>query len=79
MLCESELIEAADVDAVLPVERLNRKPFVLQESDDPTLSGLQKRQIIEVFSRASSRREAAAMLGISTTTLWRKCKEFGLN
>ncbi|MEA4928436.1 MAG: sigma 54-interacting transcriptional regulator [Candidatus Limiplasma sp.] len=79
VLCESELIEAADVDAVLPVERLNRKPFVLQESDDPTLSGLQKRQIIEVFSRASSRREAAAMLGISTTTLWRKCKEFGLN
>ena len=79
VLCESELIEASDVDAILPVEQINKKPFVLQESDDPTLGNLQKRQIIEVLSRTSSRKEAAEMLGISKTTLWRKCKELGLN
>lgn len=79
VLCGNDMIAAADVDAVLPMERINKKPFVLQESDDPTLSGLQKRQVVEVLSRTSSRKEAAEMLGISKTTLWRKCKEFGLN
>jgi transcriptional regulator with PAS, ATPase and Fis domain len=79
VLCENDMITAAEVDAVLPMERINKKPFVLQKSEYPTLSGLQKRQIVEVLSRTSSRKEAAELLGISKTTLWRKCKEFGLN
>ena len=78
MLCESDLITAADVDAVLPLEQPVRKPFILQQNDDPTLNSLQKRQIIEVLARSKSRREAAETLGISKTTLWRKCKELGL-
>lgn len=79
VLCESDLISAADVNAILPAAQTSRKPFVLQESDDPTLSSLQKRQIIEVLAHTSSRKEAAAMLGISKTTLWRRCKELGLS
>jgi len=78
VLCESSSIAAADVTAVLPIQQAVKKPFVLQENDDPTLSSLQKRQITEVLARAKSRKEAAEMLGISKTTLWRKCKELGL-
>ena len=78
VLCETDLITAADVAAVLPMEQTIHKPFVLQESEDPTLMNLQKRQIREVLSRAKSRKEAAEILGISKTTLWRKCKEMGL-
>ena len=78
VLCESDLITAADIAAVLPMEQPARKPFVLQQNDDPTLSSLQKRQIMEVLSRSKSRKEAAETLGISKTTLWRKCKELGL-
>ena len=77
-MCENDVITASDIAAVLPVEPSPAKPFVLKESEDPTLSNLQKRQIVEVLSRASSRKEAAEMLGISKTTLWRKCKALGL-
>ena len=78
VLCENDIITAADIAAVLPREQAIRKPLMLQESDDPTLSGLQKRQIMEVLARSKSRKEAAEALGISKTTLWRKCKELGL-
>lgn len=78
VLCESDLIVAGDVDAVLPIEPPARKPYVLRQDDDPTLNSLQKRQILEVLSRSKSRREAAETLGISKTTLWRKCKEMGI-
>ena len=78
VICESDIITAADIAAVLPLEQAMKKPLVLQESGDPTLSSLQKRQIIEVLARAKSRKEAAEILGISKTTLWRKCKELGL-
>ena len=43
-----------------------------------TLKGLQQKHFEEVLARAGSRAEAARMLGISKTTLWRKCKELGL-
>lgn len=79
VLCEDDLITGADITAVLPLPHGSPKPFVLQANDDPTLSNLQKRQIMEVLARTSSRKEAAEMLGISKTTLWRKCKELGLN
>lgn len=79
VLCESDIITASDIAAVLPIEPSVKKPFVLQESEQSTLSNLQKRQILEVLSRASSRKEAAEMLGISKTTLWRKCKELGVD
>lgn len=78
VLSESDIITVADLNAVLPLEEAVKKPFALRESGDPTLSSLQKRQIMEVLAHSKSRKEAAETLGISKTTLWRKCKEFGL-
>ena len=78
VLCESDQITGEDVISVLHLPSVSQKAFALQNGSDPSLSGLQKRQIIEVLARTSSRKEAAEMLGISKTTLWRKCKEFGL-
>ncbi len=78
VLCESDVISAGDIAAVLPGERGAKKPVAAQESADPSLGGLQKRQILEVLAHTKSRKEAAEMLGISKTTLWRKCKELGL-
>ena len=79
VLCEGSVITADDIASVLPVETAYSKPLVPQDQDDSSLDGLQKRQIIDVLSRASSRKEAAGMLGISKTTLWRRCRELGLD
>ena len=78
VLSEIDLITAGDVEAVLPMEQPARKPFVLKQDSDNTLNSLQKQQIMEVLARSKSRKEAAEALGISKTTLWRKCKEMGL-
>ena len=79
VLCEGNIITADDIASVLPVETAYSKPLVPQDQNDSSLDGLQKRQIIDVLSRASSRKEAAGMLGISKTTLWRRCRELGLD
>lgn len=79
VLCDSDQISGEDVTAALHLPLVSGKKLELETSIDPSLSGLQKRQIIEVLSRTQSRKEAAAVLGISKTTLWRKCKEFGLD
>lgn len=80
VLSESDVITAADVAAVLPVEqRSGARASAAREDSGATLEDLQRRQIMEVLARASSRKEAAELLGISKTTLWRKCKEFGLD
>lgn len=78
VLCENDVITLEDLTAVLPIGQGGRTPIILSDSGNETLGNLQKRQIMEVLARAQSRKEAAAMLGISKTTLWRKCKELGL-
>lgn len=78
VLCESNEISGMDVDAVLPAGNVLKKTIPGQQQLDPTLSGMEKRQIIEVLARAKSRKEAAEILGISKTTLWRRCRELGL-
>lgn len=78
VLCENDIITATDLAAVLPIDPVEESPFASQGNGDFTLRRLQKRQIAEALSRASSRKEAAEMLGISKSTLWRKCKEMGL-
>ena len=79
VLSEGDSITVADVEAVLPTERVPKAPLMTPDSSKPsTLSGLEKQQILDVLARTSSRKEAAELLGISKTTLWRKCKELGL-
>ena len=78
VLSEIDLISARDVDAVLPMDPPARRPAAPRQDDAPTLSSLQRRQIVEVLSHSKSRKEAAEILGISKTTLWRKCKEMGI-
>ena len=79
VLCESDLVTEEDVKAVLPPEQpVVRVSAPRPEEGDPTLASLRKRQIMEVLARSKSRREAAEILGISKTTLWRRCREMGL-
>lgn len=78
VLSESDVIGPEDIAAVLPIGPGLPGPFLPQEAGNATLGSLQKRQIMDVLARASSRKEAAEILGISKTTLWRKCKELGL-
>ena len=80
VLCDNGLITAQDIDDVLPLAHpiVTTQPVRLESAVDPTLLGLQKQRIQEVLSKTTSRKEAAALLGISKTTLWRKCKEMGL-
>ena len=81
VLCEGDTISTEDILAVLPVRRKATAP-VAPEADaginDASLRDLTRRRIVEVLERARSRQEAAELLGISKTTLWRKCKEYGL-
>ena len=65
---------------LLPVEQPKPKPIHIPDNGgDISLKNLERRQIEEVLAHASSRKEAADLLGISKTTLWRKCKELGLD
>ncbi len=80
VLSEGNEISVKDVEAVLPaIQRAAAPQFVPQISNgEPNLKKLERRQIEEVLSKAKSKKEAAEMLGLSKTTLWRKCKELGL-
>ena len=78
VLCETDEITAADVEDVLPLEFREASPHTPVPAGSSSLSALERRQIQEVLARASSRAEAARILGISKTTLWRRCKELGL-
>lgn len=79
VLCEGEAILPRDMTAVLPTEHpAAERPALAPEGGDPSLKNLQRRQILDVLARTGSKKEAAEMLGISKTTLWRKCRELGL-
>ena len=81
MLCENDTINVTDVEAVLPMMGRGGKQLALVavNGGDSSLSQLNKQQIIDVLAHSASRKEAAKILGISKSTLWRKCKEFGLS
>ena len=79
VLSENDLITSRDLSVVLPPEQSRIVLTAIPDCTDSSLSSMEKRQIIEVLSKASSRGEAAEMLGISKTTLWRRCKELGIN
>ena len=79
VLSEGSVITAEDVAAVLPSGHGPSRAYLLRDAENATLGNLQKRQIMDVLARAQSRKEAAEILGISKTTLWRKCKGLGLD
>ena len=61
----------------LPLEILNFKPKQSVQSL-PKIEELEKQHIIETLKIASNIKEAAKILGISETTLWRKRKIYGV-
>lgn len=61
----------------LPIEILNFKPKEVQK-EILTIEELEKQHIKEVLKIATNTKEAAKILGISETTLWRKKKLYNL-
>lgn len=61
----------------LPIEIINEKPKQFSNIL-PKLEELEKQHIIEVLRLAPNPKEAAKILGISETTLWRKRKLYDL-
>ncbi len=54
--------------------------LLLDNSDEPTLEELERRYIIYTLKRTNgNQRQAAEILGINTSTLWRKLKRYNIN
>ncbi|HTL10889.1 MAG TPA: sigma-54 dependent transcriptional regulator [Bdellovibrionota bacterium] len=74
MLCQGRAPQAADLpDALL-------KPAAETDGvlESLSLEEIEKRHIQRVLSRAENLEKAAEILGITTVTLWRKRKEYGI-
>lgn len=79
VLNEDGVIDAADVDEVLPAEPpAAASPAPMNAGEVPTYGPLRREHILDAIARTSNRREAAELLGISKTTLWRRCRELGI-
>lgn len=79
VLSEGESVTARDVDDVLPREIAGADaPSAPASPSGSSLEALSRQRIIEVLNKTASRREAAELLGISKTTLWRRCRELGI-
>jgi DNA-binding NtrC family response regulator len=75
-LCTGDELSAEDLPSLgRKVEPLLTRADCVSES----LPSLERRHIIETLERVGwNRRRAAALLQISTTTLWRRLKSFGI-
>ena len=84
VLCETDTITAQEMEACLPFSIAPPPPAPPEDPAAPrdiaggTLESLEQRRIREVLATAKSRKKAAEILGISKTTLWRRCKELGI-
>jgi DNA-binding NtrC family response regulator len=76
-LCSGDELRAEDLPS------LERRPEVASAAaprQPESLPTLERRHIIETLERVGwNRRRAAALLQISTTTLWRRLKSFGID
>ena len=73
-LCRTERIEVED----LPQQIRNPQPQGAAPALQ-SLPGVERRHILETLERVGwNRKRAAEVLEISTTTLWRRLKEFGI-
>jgi DNA-binding NtrC family response regulator len=75
-LCSGDALEADDLPALDRKAEAASAPIGCVPESLPTL---ERRHIIETLERVGwNRRRAAALLQISTTTLWRRLKSFGI-
>jgi DNA-binding NtrC family response regulator len=74
-LCRGHRIGVAD----LPL-RLREPQSLRNENEIESLPGLERKHILETLDRVGwSRKRAAEVLQISTTTLWRRLRQFGID
>ena len=81
VLCETGEITAEDMASALPAGREEQRQAMAVQTSAPacaSLGEMERERIIQVLSTGVSRGEAAALLGISPTTLWRRCRQYGL-
>ncbi len=76
-LCQSDVIRADDIPSLGSAQ----PPLAAQLRTQPeSLGALERRHILETLERVGwNRRRAAQLLQISTTTLWRRLKTFGID
>lgn len=75
-LSQARLIQDEDIRRHLSA---NARPIKVFSPGDLTLAEIEKRAILEALKRfQNNQRITAEKLGISTTTLWRKIKEYGI-
>lgn len=82
VLDQDGVIDTADVEAVLHVSASRTESC--EDREDPSfrsdLRTYERERILNALRRSNhSRNEAAALLGMSRTTLWRKLKDLGLS
>jgi len=76
-LCREELVHETEV--IRHLSRSTRPSTSLILPGEYTLAEIEKRAILETLQRfQNNQRVAAEKLGISTTTLWRKLKDYGI-
>jgi DNA-binding NtrC family response regulator len=74
-LCRAERISVRD----LP-QRLREPQSLRADREIESLPGMERKHILETLDRVGwSRKRAAALLQISTTTLWRRLRQFGID
>ena len=73
VLCEGSVVTPEALHAVLPTRSAGSETAT---GGAMRLNDMERQRIIEAVARTRNRKEAAALLGISKTTLWRKCKEY---
>ncbi len=55
-------------------------PLLLDEDDEPPLEEMERRYILYILKRTGgNQKRAAEILGINTSTLWRKLKRYGID
>jgi two-component system, NtrC family, response regulator AlgB len=55
-----------------------RSKAEVQVGTDATLDALEREHVLRVLARVSNLDEAARILGIDASTLWRKRKKYGV-
>ncbi|MCD4664747.1 MAG: sigma-54 dependent transcriptional regulator [Bacteroidales bacterium] len=78
-LCTSKVIESADLAPSFP-QKIKKIEQTRREKKDMTLEEMEKWLILDTLELHNGNQKLSAQkLGISTTTLWRKLKHYGID